>query len=1803
MRDALYQELLGVVRRRLAAAADGDISTLIDEFATDEAAQLESILEDDDAPATAALAKFRWLRHMATEAATDLADLYSAIRHAAQVPPVLRKDLPAALRVLGTIDPEASGGPGQWFVHTVEQLTDDLGADELDEAIAVLTVVHRTASGDLRTEALFAMAAASIRRADASAKPNLDEAIAVATLAGTSLPVEYPGRWVLLSNLALMLRRRHGATGDPIDLDRAVTAGLAALEAHPSSALTRSGLAIALRTRHGLTGDPADLTCTVEQGRAAADLFALDDPERAICAEHLASALLTRAQETRSAADLDEALGWARTAESLPGARNRSAALRVLADVLTQRFGRDRRLADLGELLDSLRELSALDTADEHRARRAQALAWRYSLAWDTRDLDEAVQIRRELADGPADRQRGHAVDLAMTLHLRHEVTGSAEDLVEGIMYLARAVAKSPGAERPRLTALLERLRDYARTGDAGILLDPAVPLEIEQSVDLREPTTDLEACVLAGWTVWLRALQAGDRAEEEALRAADVLYPVYLALPDAVPEPLSDHFRDMETAAEAGSGTSDEELRHTGSGLRALEGYLETGNPVALNRAVQYLRLAVAASTTTENRAAGNNNLALALMQLSLLSEDRDVTAEAMASARRSVELSSPDAHYLPGRLSVLCVALSRLGAQDSDPLLIREAMEAGERSVAITPADHPSRGTHLASLAAALLAEYEHSRDPDRLRDALDLHRDALTLLPPGHRHHVAGLLSFAAALHRSAAAAESAEPLREAERLLRDATACAQGFPLQLVLAALAETRYRLYRCTEDSSALADAIATGRELLAGTSPTDPRFPQRSVNLAERCSQLFALTEDEALLDEGIFLIRGARSRPGPDDLRHQGARVLTMLLRWKAEDTGDASFLEEADRVSQETVRGTTGQAEHLADRAHVLLRLHRMTGRLGALRSSIEAGLEALEHAADDDPHREEWGHRVADGLRSLYELTGEHNALERGLALAKAELERNPAPDSSWRLALASLQALQPGSLEEATELLRGFLDAIPAEHRERPRAANALGMIFLSRYLRAGPLAFLQEAIALFRAEGPEASPATRNSLASALSLLYHRTGAPAALAEAAEVGRDLVSSAAVDMPYRSLYLGNFAGYLFDLWRITGAEHLVAESVATSRAAVVAAGGDLAYRADNLARLADRLLAVAREADRPDLVTEAVDAARQAVRLSSDSGSHRAVRLRALGRALLHQGATEDDRAVLAEAREVFAQVVEIPEVSSDDRIAASQEWAQAAMLLDDPADAERACLLAVDDLVERAGPVLAWADREHRISLAGNLPSNAAAAAIGAGHLESAVALLEQSRGMLLAEALHSRIDMDAVTRLSPELAEEFSSVSRELTDIDLARPTTDSGPTPTWIADRRLELGRAWRQICRRVREVPGLEEFLLPPPLTAVGDATGGGTVAIINVSTWRCDALLVTGDHVELVPLPNLSLEDCAIRADRYLHAVRDHRDAVLSLARTHHEACAGAGAAAHQRHHAAKLAVLATRSAVEDTLTNALAWLWDSVADPVVAHLRLSRGSRRRLWWCPTGPLSLLPLHAAGHPGDLDRSLLHRAVCSYTPTLRALVTAHRSREADADPRMLIVAMPNGPGQPPLPDAARERDHLRALFPTPLSTVLSDDVATRDKVLDALSSHHWVHFSCHGEEIVGAPAQSRLMLADGPLTVADLIAARPSGEFAFLSACQTAASGVTLLNETITLAATLHYAGYSHVIGTLWSVLDSVTTDVAAGIYGELTASGRFRPASAAQALHTAVLRLRAKYSSQPSVWAPYMHIGT
>ncbi|MFJ1673132.1 CHAT domain-containing protein [Streptomyces bottropensis] len=439
-----------------------------------------------------------------------------------------------------------------------------------------------------------------------------------------------------------------------------------------------------------------------------------------------------------------------------------------------------------------------------------------------------------------------------------------------------------------------------------------------------------------------------------------------------------------------------------------------------------------------------------------------------------------------------------------------------------------------------------------------------------------------------------------------------------------------------------------------------------------------------------------------------------------------------------------------------------------------------------------------------------------------------------------------------------------------------------------------------------------------------------------------------------------------------------------------------------------------------------------------------------------------------------------------------------------------------------------------------------------------------------------------------------------------------------TEAETGPVNPVDRRMALAREWDRLVEQVREMPDFRDFLRPPRLETLLPAAAGGPVVIVNVSRWRCDALIVTTRDARNLPLPGLTLDRATEQANLYLRTLQEAERAGQEHQSAAEAAQAEPGPAAVRAQRRAAQALIDAEQRTDEMLQELQQWLWEAVAAPVLQELGMTgrpapEAPWPRLWWCPTGPLTLLPLHSAGHHGTRDDrvplTVLDRAVCSYTPTLRALLEARTDRRAPGEPgavaedRFLLVAVEDAPGQVPLDGVTEELDVLARLLPPEPLTVLRGAAATRRTVGDELARHSWVHFSCHGDQDLTEPSRGGLLLHDGMLTIGDISARHHRAEFAGLSACKTAVGGVHLLDETITLAAALHYTGYRHVVAALWSVDQEAAAEVFTALYGELvTEDGRLRPQGAACALHDAVRTLRDAFPGEPRLWTPFAHIG-
>ncbi len=142
------------------------------------------------------------------------------------------------------------------------------------------------------------------------------------------------------------------------------------------------------------------------------------------------------------------------------------------------------------------------------------------------------------------------------------------------------------------------------------------------------------------------------------------------------------------------------------------------------------------------------------------------------------------------------------------------------------------------------------------------------------------------------------------------------------------------------------------------------------------------------------------------------------------------------------------------------------------------------------------------------------------------------------------------------------------------------------------------------------------------------------------------------------------------------------------------------------------------------------------------------------------------------------------------------------------------------------------------------------------------------------------------------------------------------------------------------------------------------------------------------------------------------------------------------------------------------------LANVLSVLWSKVVLPILESLHLNlvclllsrilmislmgylqepdsepcARAMPRIWWCPTGPLAFLPIHAAGiYPwskGIATQCLADFAVSSYIPTVDALLKTQKSVEnhAEAPTGLLIVSQPNTPKQLPILGAADEANKI-------------------------------------------------------------------------------------------------------------------------------------------------------------------------
>ena len=228
-----------------------------------------------------------------------------------------------------------------------------------------------------------------------------------------------------------------------------------------------------------------------------------------------------------------------------------------------------------------------------------------------------------------------------------------------------------------------------------------------------------------------------------------------------------------------------------------------------------------------------------------------------------------------------------------------------------------------------------------------------------------------------------------------------------------------------------------------------------------------------------------------------------------------------------------------------------------------------------------------------------------------------------------------------------------------------------------------------------------------------------------------------------------------------------------------------------------------------------------------------------------------------------------------------------------------------------------------------------------------------------------------------------------------------------------------------------------------------------------------------------------------------------------------------------------------------------------------------------------------GSFSGLPVHAA----RLSDGRLCAAVgFAYTPTMAALDDPAPSLGLASS--VLIVADPKRNGQASLGGAVQELESLSKIWPH--AHVLRGTSATRSAVLTALPTASLIHLACHGKSDDRDPLNSLVVLADGDVTMGDVLSIqlRP-GCVVVLSACQTAVRDASVPNEAMSLAMGFLAAGAATVVASLWPVPDYSTAALMSAFH-EALRGGR-RPAHALGAAQSAMAAGQLADPSRTADW--------
>ncbi|KAL2816549.1 CHAT domain-containing protein [Aspergillus granulosus] len=174
-------------------------------------------------------------------------------------------------------------------------------------------------------------------------------------------------------------------------------------------------------------------------------------------------------------------------------------------------------------------------------------------------------------------------------------------------------------------------------------------------------------------------------------------------------------------------------------------------------------------------------------------------------------------------------------------------------------------------------------------------------------------------------------------------------------------------------------------------------------------------------------------------------------------------------------------------------------------------------------------------------------------------------------------------------------------------------------------------------------------------------------------------------------------------------------------------------------------------------------------------------------------------------------------------------------------------------------DLCDRS---LTLSDQQHAMAQTAGLAADVCSLYLQKNCVNEALQKLEFGHGLMLRYMIDRQSDVSSLERDCPDLALEYRKLQFQ------AAQAVDASAKPSLrehLVRMRIGAGEKLKDILHQIRQRKGYESFLLEPTLNELTCCAADGVIVVVNVTSIRADAIIVSSNEIRSIELPDLKIK--------------------------------------------------------------------------------------------------------------------------------------------------------------------------------------------------------------------------------------------------------------------------------------------------------------------------------------------------